>query len=268
MSTSKTSYWLPPIDVRQNYELSSLNVTVRGIYRDLLDLMWLTSSKCSLPMKLDTIAERLNTDVETLSKAIDTLSEGSDPLIRIEDTPFGKYLLSEFLRLQKGGVERPDYIKVKESKVVAEEIPLKQEPLKSYLYRRYITPDEALVTTKFDGWMPTSRFVVDGEAFVLNPEVVDTIKREAGDVNLDIVFDRAFNWLMSVNNEHKRPTYASMTAFLIGFAKKSVKSKKVLPLAIQQDSTNYHAMSDEEFEAEIVALFEAENAGVLGGSND
>lgn len=253
MTDKNTSYWLPASDIRSNQKISSLDPLTRGIYRDLLDLMWLTNSQCTLPAKYDVLAERLNTTDKVIKKAIRVLSSGEYPLISLDKTPQGEYLISEFLRLQKGGVEKPDYIAERKAKTDYEvpEIKLDND-IDPYVNRRYIEAEEAFANDKFTEWMPTSRFISNGEAYVITPKARENIAANAPDANLDLVFSRAFLWLMEPRNETKRPTYANMMNFLIGFAKRATK-KKVSPLYLQEQNTNA-AMSDDDFEAEIAAL--------------
>jgi len=246
------SYWLPPQEIRENKVIVSLDPYTRGVYRDLLDLMWLTNSKCSLPAKHEVIAERLGTPVKTLKKAISILSNKEINLLSVDKTPHGEYILCEFLRLQKGGVKKPQYIA--EDKVVTKAIDL-SEPDTQHIHRRYIDGEDLLIT-EFNGWVPTARFVTNGEAFVVTPGVRKEIQTNAGDVNLDFVFKRSFDWLMKSGNEDRRPTYANMIVFLIGFAKRSVRTKASAP---HMQKAPAAAMSDDDFSNELAELLEGSN---------
>ena len=255
----ETSYSLPPITVRSDKRISGLSAITRGIYRDLLDLMWLRSTQCSLPLHYQTLTDRLNTTERQVKKSIKELTTGEIPLLTIAKGHQGDFILSPMLESQMNGGEAPTVAVFQKKTTLDEEGEL--QTLKSfdeisknafYNNRRYIELYEHILSNMYTNWMPTNRFQINGEAFVITKEILKTLKAHNQHVNIEIVLDKVFNWLMDSGNESKRPRFGNVISLIEKFTKNS--SLNVVQKQATESSLPGTLLSDSDFENEMAKL--------------
>lgn len=226
----------------------------RGLFRDLLDRMWLGANHCSIPYDLAELSETYDISRTEIQNLLKRLCASEPPLLRLDKTPAGSMLYSPLLseqgqaRLSEPGVS--DAV----SEVTKKRIDRTESPHLHLLERRYLDLENSMDCDSFSDWLPTRRFDSVGEVFTLNSAQREYLENISQHTNVEQALAEAFSWLMDPANSDRRPAFANAMRFVTNWIRRTDSR-----LSQRRRVVQLQEKSSQDFADEMRAL--------LGGGN-
>lgn len=247
---SDVAYDLNPYEIRHMLSAPGLTPVDRFVYRELLDMCWMTEDQDRIDYRPDELSVYLGMSVEDFEASINRLSRPELKILSVfldldsesdEMSLSVKYLTDQLeTRSKRVARERKgtfsEQVEKDNTISVLDRISKRDADFEATVI--YVPREERAVLKSYQGWLPTRKFDLDGEAYNIRGHLIAKLRAEfpaVGDVTLVLV--EIFNWLME--NPDKRPSMIRINGFIFEWFSGRNKSKALNV----QDEANEEALS-------------------------
>lgn len=242
----KQSYEINPSSLKINHCWSNLGRSERGLFRDILDLIWLSDKQYRMPYNPTSLAELLCVSVEDLEQALAKMMMGDQPLLVEEfdlEEAGGFFLSSPLLRDQISAHQR--WIREEKHRsmlrnqdreqAVSLVARINQAKSSSDPHVAYLKPEDRDLSC-YKGWLPTDRFESQGQVYYVRDTFLSMLRESYPDENVDNEIVRIHAWL--VKKPFGRKRLAMMNRFVINWLENQAEFR-------DRDANNASEVEDE-----------------------
>jgi hypothetical protein len=220
----KQSYEMNPASLKVNDTWNSLDISERGIFREILDHIWLSDKHYRMPYDPASMSENLEVTQDNLECIIAKLVTGDYPLLveEFDLSETGFFLSSPLLRDQVKNHERwvreerhRTMLKNKDrEKSLSLVSRINQKISTKEPHVAYLKPEQR-DTTSYFGWLPTDRFNSQGQVYYIRESFLSMLKESYPDEDVESQILRMHAWL--VKKPYGRKRLAMMNRFIINW---------------------------------------------------
>lgn len=220
----KQSYEMNPAILKMNATWCDLDVVERGVFRDIVDLLWLSDKQYRMPYDSDFISQNVGMKKERVEQVIAKMVVGETPLLNEEfDLGEGGFFLScPLLREQIMSHQRwvreerhKTLLKNKErdsSLSLVSRINQTKTPTQPHV--AYLKPEDRILNG-YVGWLPTDRFDTQGQVYYVRDSFLSMLKESYPDEDVEFQVQKIFTWL--VKKQYGRKRLSMMNRFIINW---------------------------------------------------
>lgn len=230
----KQSYEFNPSSMGINPVWASLDSFDRGVFRDIIDLIWLSEKQYRMPYDPADLSVALGIPKDKLEVVLAKLMMGENPLLVEEfdlEAEGGFFISSPMLREQVTDYQR--WLREERHRValknkdreqalsLVSRINQSKSPQKPHV--AYLKP-ECRDLSQYYGWLPTDRFESQGQVYYLRDSFLEMLKESYPDEDVDHQILEIHTWLSK--NRFRRKKLAMMNRFIINWLENQTEFKE------------------------------------------
>lgn len=221
---SDLKYEINPYEIRHMLSAPGLKPIDRFVYRELLDMCWMTEQQDRLEYKPEELCVHLGMDIGEFEDSVSRLSRPELYILSIfldldsasDEMCLSVKYLTDQLNEKTRDIDRErklsfsDEAEKNNTVSIIDRISKRDSDFEPTIL--YIERKERALAKTYSGWLPTRNYGVDGEAYNIRDHLVASLKREFPGINVEKTFFSVFTWLMQ--NPDKRPAMSRVNAFI------------------------------------------------------
>lgn len=216
----KVCYEWNPGRMLSNPTYFNMNLGERAVYRELIDLMWLTKDQYRIEFDLMLISNLSGISTGKIKQVIEKGLSGDKPLF-MEELCLSN--LKNYLQSHDLLIQLIEYEKQKEADSKTS-IPQQTNTLKNRIINKEKGKvSEHRVLGVYDGWMPTNRFDSIGQIYKVRKNLIDKLHSMTSEINIYDELINIYEWLK--RNPEGRKAVSEMELFITKWIRRSINKR-------------------------------------------